>query len=549
MTCRFVFPVVFAVSALSFGATQASPRGHVVECFPPNKLHLNPSPLERSNVSKQKFNEIIDKAEALYAPIIASHKGVLKINRLWKDNTVNASARQDGQTWEVNMYGGLARRPEITPDGFAMVVCHELGHHLGGYSFYNDSEMVWAANEGQSDYFASHSCAREMWKSEPEMNAKFRTKVLPFAQKVCDTNFVNQSERDICYRSSVAGMSLATLLAKLRQSPAPKFETPDQTVVDVTYDEHPEAQCRLDTYLAGAACDVPFNKSIIPAKKLADKFGPEAERDAGRNSCLARDGWLTAQRPLCWFKPHFQFEGLVAGQPQWTDDSGNRRAEPGERLSLQLPLSNKLSRASESVSGELYSRTKGVTVENQKISYSDISGGSTARPSEPFIVRIAEDFPCGQPFELTFRASAKTGAREFPIKWFSGAKISADAVLGKSGKDVLIPDAPSEGLSIPIKTSQTVSTDVLMLDLEIDGYYPEEVEFRLRLPSGEELKLETGGLFERGSKASVRIQLPQRMSVGGEWTLLMRDMQENDTLTLKSFVLRAPFAERVSCSP
>lgn len=86
--------------------------------------------------------------------------------------------------------------------------------------------MVWAANEGQSDYFASHSCAREMWKSEPEMNAKFRTKVLPFAQKVCDTNFANQSERDICYRSSVAGMSLATLLAKLRQSPAPKFETP-----------------------------------------------------------------------------------------------------------------------------------------------------------------------------------------------------------------------------------------------------------------------------------------------------------------------------------
>ena len=126
-------------------------------CFPPNKLHLTPSPLEKSNISQAKFNQIIDKAEQIYAPIIQSHRGKLVFNRLWKDNTVNASANQDGANWEVNMYGGLARRPEVTPDGFAMVVCHELGHHLGGYAFVNESEMTWAANEGQSDYFATHA--------------------------------------------------------------------------------------------------------------------------------------------------------------------------------------------------------------------------------------------------------------------------------------------------------------------------------------------------------------------------------------------------------
>ena len=71
-------------------------------------------------------------------------------------NTVNANASQRGRTWIVNMYGGLARRPEITPDGFAMVLCHELGHHMGGFPFVSG----WAANEGQSDLFATLSCGR-----------------------------------------------------------------------------------------------------------------------------------------------------------------------------------------------------------------------------------------------------------------------------------------------------------------------------------------------------------------------------------------------------
>ena len=31
------------------------------------------------------------------------------------------------------MYGGLARRAEVTEDGFAMVLCHELGHHVSLY--------------------------------------------------------------------------------------------------------------------------------------------------------------------------------------------------------------------------------------------------------------------------------------------------------------------------------------------------------------------------------------------------------------------------------
>ncbi|MBM3383225.1 MAG: hypothetical protein FJY29_12440 [Betaproteobacteria bacterium] len=277
-------------------------------CFPPNKLHLRPSPLEKSNISARQFAEIIARAEKIYTPIVKGHGAKLKINRLWKDDTVNATAVQTDDLWEVNMYGGLARRPEVTPDGFAMVLCHELGHHLGGYVMARDADMGWASNEGQSDYFATESCAKEIWRADLNENAKHRETVLPFAKSLCDTNHAQQPERDLCYRTSNAGLSLASLLAALRSSETPKFETPSKKVVTQTNDEHPEAQCRLDTYVAGALCTVPFNPSVIPGKGLAQGGSSlEAERAAGETSCLARDGWVNAQRPRCWFKPYFEF--------------------------------------------------------------------------------------------------------------------------------------------------------------------------------------------------------------------------------------------------
>src|SRR5687768_16763139 len=115
--------------------------------LPPNDLHLQDNIFEfQSNVSEEEFNRVIERAEDVYGPVMEQFGATLEINRLWDNSTVNASAYQSGRTWYVNMYGGLARRPEVTPDGFAMVLCHELGHHLGGFPF----SLSWAANEGQS---------------------------------------------------------------------------------------------------------------------------------------------------------------------------------------------------------------------------------------------------------------------------------------------------------------------------------------------------------------------------------------------------------------
>jgi hypothetical protein len=268
--------------------------------LPPNNLHLQKkSKNARSNVSKEQFELAIAKATDLYKDVVESHDGQLSIVNNWDDETVNASASQFFGFWVVNMYGGLARRPEVTPDGFVLVLCHELGHHLGGYTFVSS----WGANEGQADYFATHSCAKEFWGSEEEINATFRESIAAAPKAICDGVYTTEKEQNLCYRTLTASKSLADLLAALHEVTV-EFETPDESTVEATNHSHPAAQCRLDTYAAGAVCTQNFDKGIIPGKgESAGQNNRDAELESEKYTCTLHAQNTTGVRPSCWFKP------------------------------------------------------------------------------------------------------------------------------------------------------------------------------------------------------------------------------------------------------
>ena len=254
-----------------------------------------------ANMTEEEFNLIIDEAVEVYEPIIDGvHGGNLRFNRRWSDSTVNASASQFFGSWTVNMYGGLARRPEVTPDGFALVVCHELGHHLAGYPFSGS----WAANEGQSDYFATLSCAREMWSDDLELNASFRETIEDYPKALCDSVWETEETQNLCYRSMEAGKSLADLLSALRDQTV-AYDTPDESVVSRTNNAHPDGQCRLDTYMAGALCAAEWDVNVIPGKDLGSRRNSaEAEEESAAFTCTrALDELEVGVRSLCWFKP------------------------------------------------------------------------------------------------------------------------------------------------------------------------------------------------------------------------------------------------------
>lgn len=249
-----------------------------------------------AGLDQSEFNAVLDRTERIFKPVIAQAGGTFKVNRLWSDATVNASAQQNGRTWIINMYGGLARHPATTVEGFALVVCHEIGHHIGGAPKVKGFLGMggWASNEGGSDYYAGLKCLRDFFAEDDNetiiAEATADGRLTSYASGLCDQQFAKDSDRLLCKRTAIGGTSVAGLFQALRkEATPPDFAKPDPSRVAKTDDKHPATQCRMDTYLAGALCDV--DKSVA----LSDK-------DYRQGSCVenvAKIGF----RPRCWFAP------------------------------------------------------------------------------------------------------------------------------------------------------------------------------------------------------------------------------------------------------
>ena len=279
------------MATLVSGPTLACDMNGLTGIVENNNLWIGTEQVSFYGIDKTVFDKIIDDISAIYAPIIKSKGGNLLVARNWTDGTVNAYAEQIGTTWKVSMFGGLARHQTITPDGFALVLCHELGHHLGGAPKINEYDSEWASNEGQADLFGNLKCMREYMENQDNLKIVAGMTIDPFAVKTCEAQFADANDQAICKRSAMAGMSLGNLFKVLSGSRvAISFTTPDKTVVSQTNDAHPATQCRLDTYFAGAVCEVAKETEV-------------SDTDPNVGVCATALGHKLGVRPLCWFKP------------------------------------------------------------------------------------------------------------------------------------------------------------------------------------------------------------------------------------------------------
>jgi len=280
----FVLSCVFSCSEVNnkLPAENIS-RGHITATFlPDNNLHKQDKKdsYGQLGIAENEFNEVLDAIEQMYAPIFENHGARLVVNRFWDDSTVNAYAEQEGNNWIISMFGGLARRKEITKEGFALVACHEIGHHVGGYPFYSGQ---WASNEGNSDFYSAAACARMIFADSSPCSFIDEMIIDVAAKNQCSKRFFYGEDSTICQRTLAGGLSLGKLLATLGGDKLPRYETPDKTEVRKTQESHPRAQCRLDTYKAGAVCKNVWDNDLIP----------KSSGDMRRNSC--------PDRPKCWF--------------------------------------------------------------------------------------------------------------------------------------------------------------------------------------------------------------------------------------------------------
>lgn len=255
------------------------------------RLEQGPTPSPTSPILTEKeFYQFRDRILKEFSPNFARVGRVLRIQASWKDPELNAYAAQKGNESWIYLSGGYARAAYMSRDAYYTVVCHELGHHLGGFPRKDNS---WASAEGQSDYYSTAKCMKQMMKFDS--NNRYLAKNLKLPQEIKDLcRKAHRTEDDyfVCLRSAKAAEDYGQMIQFRRTNSDPtrtvNLMLRDPNQVSQTNMSHPAAQCRLDTKLEGALCSI--NERIT--------FSAVEEE---QGACTRSKGYPVGARPACWF--------------------------------------------------------------------------------------------------------------------------------------------------------------------------------------------------------------------------------------------------------
>ncbi len=273
---------------LSVGIAAASPLSEPVGkgCYPQRNFMAGyfAKGIFKPVIPLSEIEKISDGFEKMFAPQLADLGQELDVELDDTATEFNAFAWTEGQRSVIRLNSkAIAFQPMVNKDVVALLLCHELGHHLGGAPLKSDSQM---SVEGQADYFATAKCMRQFLKTP--LFAGDKIKEHPYAQNYCSYFFVRE-EAQLCARSIAASEQLSIIGANLNLEPMPKLTSFDKSVVkEVPLEGHSSAQCRLDSLRAGGFCRL---SERTPMTKTAPNLG----------SCLEDQTSQFEVRPRCWF--------------------------------------------------------------------------------------------------------------------------------------------------------------------------------------------------------------------------------------------------------
>lgn len=150
------------------------------------------------------------------ASLVRKQGGQLKLVLEVENDKVNAQALREDNNWLIVVYGGIVNHPQVTAAELTLVLCHELGHHLGGVP--TASRAGWSSCEGQADYWSALSCFKRL---RPQDDA------------------------------AQVALNLTQLYARQTSGRMPDLTCREETRLTRTFYGYPSPQCRLDTLLAG----------------------------------------------------------------------------------------------------------------------------------------------------------------------------------------------------------------------------------------------------------------------------------------------------------
>ncbi len=259
---------------------------------------------EVSNASVE-LRELVDRVNDVYRPIFRKNLLRFKIRADFDEELAmdindrithwGSPASADffpNRLGVVDFRGETMALDYMTKDVGALILCHEIGHLIGGAPLNKklSFEGKWTTSEGQADYFSTLKCVKRLWQLDEAQVLERDLDIPGSLWNKCDLQFAELKDRGICQRTLKAINNLAKtyFYSRSTSEEAIGLNVNSAYIADVTIEKYPDDQCRIDILVAGALCN---------------KKGKLSKLDPTLGVCAEENGDIQGVRPRCWYKP------------------------------------------------------------------------------------------------------------------------------------------------------------------------------------------------------------------------------------------------------
>lgn len=199
------------------------------------------------NSKLNDFEKIIGIVEQTYDDeIVTKYNNPLVVEKMWNISQVVFEANLVKGKPVIYLGGGSLKLPAYTTDIFTIILCHEIGHLIGGEP-YKSGHHYKSSVEGQADYFAI-GCARKVFQESgitPENNK------LSEAKKTEISDFCKEYRPSLSTQSECQHLGEAAYSSlMLGEDVGIDFDFHEKSTLDETLNHRPSQRCQLKTFFA-----------------------------------------------------------------------------------------------------------------------------------------------------------------------------------------------------------------------------------------------------------------------------------------------------------
>ncbi len=126
---------------------------------------MPPEMAPESPVKIFDFYAIPSKIIGLFHKELSLAPAPVVLEAKWESPYFGAGVSLFSDEIKIMVLGGMVRVPGVSLEAYAAVICHEIGHIVGGYPFQTIAGAEWTSAEGQADFFAASVCLPKYFAS------------------------------------------------------------------------------------------------------------------------------------------------------------------------------------------------------------------------------------------------------------------------------------------------------------------------------------------------------------------------------------------------